>query len=134
VEQLEEVLLHLMYVFILKTNFHANFKWYTEWKKSLPDLPQLPEWAKYDGSPFVKIAEHYDTLKEKWAKDDHPVNEWKRRLKEIRENWIRDMEKSKGQRITMFLPMPNLLTGSSDLLPVEDSTSLQGLMTHNLDI
>lgn len=72
------------------------------------------------------MAERYAQMKENWAKEDHPVNEWRRKLNELQTSWKRDLE-MKGQRI-WYSEFPNLLlhTGSATDATTTASSDMQG--------
>uniref|UniRef100_A0A914R1U8 Uncharacterized protein n=1 Tax=Parascaris equorum TaxID=6256 RepID=A0A914R1U8_PAREQ len=66
-----------------------NFKWYDEWRNSLPQL-SIPEWAKFDRSRLMKVTDKYDELKTRWAERDHVwLNSMQERLKGLEDMWRR---------------------------------------------
>jgi optic atrophy protein 1 len=65
----------------------AASKWYEEMKQKLPDF-SLPEWAKFEDNPFLKVGAKYDELKTKWNEHDFVLlNEWKNKLSNLEIKW-----------------------------------------------
>jgi len=65
----------------------AASNWYEEWKRNLPEI-ELPEWAKFDENPFLKISAKYDDLRAKWAERDLAhLTEWKNKLSNFEIQW-----------------------------------------------
>ncbi|KHN75519.1 Dynamin-like protein [Toxocara canis] len=67
----------------------AVTNWYDEWKQSLPEI-SLPEWAKFDKSRLMRVADKYDEMKAKWAERDHVwLDSLRDRLKGMEDMWKR---------------------------------------------
>lgn len=75
-----------------------SFQWYEEWKRNLPEI-ELPEWAKFNENPFLKISAKYDDLRAKWAERDLAhLTEWKNKLSNFEIQWkTRDDTDLQGQ-------------------------------------
>jgi hypothetical protein len=97
----------------------AASKWYEDFKQKLPDFT-LPEWAKFEDNPFLKVGAKYDEIKSKWdAHDFTQLTEWKNKLSNLELKWKNgDDDLTKGQAFCLDIgPIGNqfwLTTGSTD--------------------
>uniref|UniRef100_A0A914ZDL0 Dynamin-like GTPase OPA1, mitochondrial n=1 Tax=Panagrolaimus superbus TaxID=310955 RepID=A0A914ZDL0_9BILA len=65
----------------------AASNWYEEFKRKLPDF-NLPEWAKFEDNPFLKVGAKYDAIKAKWdAHDFTQLTDWKNKLSNFELKW-----------------------------------------------
>ncbi|VDM48012.1 unnamed protein product [Toxocara canis] len=79
----------------------AVTNWYDEWKQSLPEI-SLPEWAKFDKSRLMRVADKYDEMKAKWAERDHVwLDSLRDRLKGMEDMWKRGP--SEGRPLFLYI-------------------------------